>query len=128
MEITIDTHALIWFTDDELYSRLSSTARRQLGNAEASGLIHVPIIALTEVLHLSEKRRIRSSFERIYKMILESENYRIIPFTRDVLEIAVALNGLETHDRIILASAIFAKTPLISRDVALREYDKRVLW
>lgn len=128
MEVTVDTHTLLWYTDEQLQSRLSAVARERLDAAETTGIIYVPIIVLTEILHLTEKRRIHGRFENIYEDIRSSINYRIVPFTAEVLHIAVRLKQLETHDRIILATALQVKAPLISKDESLRKYSAEVVW
>ena len=128
MEVTVDTHALIWFWDAGLFSKLSPAARHHLETAELEGVIHIPIIVLTEILHLSEKGKIARSFSDLYGQVKESSNYRIVPFTPAILELAASLTGLETHDRIILATARFVETPLVSKDETLRQYAEQVVW
>lgn len=102
--------------------------KERLDAAEVAGIIYVPIIVLTEILHLTEKRRISGRFEKIYEDIVSSMNYRIVPFTTETLEIATGLKQLETHDRIILATALQVRAPLVSRDEVLREYSAEVVW
>ena len=128
MEVTFDTHTLIWFLDRDQHSKLSSQALAALRESEATGRILVPVIALAELLHISEKRRIAVHFPDLHSLISRSENYSIVPLTEPILSAALNLTGLELHDRLILATAIHTQAPLVSRDAELRQYAANVIW
>lgn len=110
MAITIDTHALIWYMDLELNSKLSSSAFASIKDAEAKSIIYIPIIVMIELLYLYEKGRINISFSDTLDKIEGSQNYQIVPLEVSLLKIAESIKGLETHDRLILATAYSKKT------------------
>lgn len=129
MGITIDTHGLIWYLDEKLNHKLSRKALDKLIKEEKSGIIFVPIVVLMEVLHLFEKKRISLSFKKIFSAIEKSSNYQIIPFSIEILEIAETIKDLEVHDRLIVSTALFVETPLISKDKEIIENDRiKVIW
>jgi len=128
MEVTVDTHTLVWFFESSLKNRLSRTARDALREAESEGTVYIPIIVLVEILHITEKGRIALDFGALLEKIHESENYVIIPLDIDILKIAINIKGLEAHDRLILAAALSKGTPLVSKDAELLQSQYDVVW
>lgn len=116
MEITLDTHSLIWYLDKGLNSKLSQTALQTIMEAENTDMIYIPIIVLMELLYLVEKGKVNLSFNKLLLSLEESNNYQIIPFDTRLLKIAQTLKGLEVHDRIILATATLTNSPIITKD------------
>lgn len=116
MGITIDTHSLIWYLDEALNSKLSQKALDNIVEAETTGIIYIPIVVLMEVLHLSEKGRVNLSFSKMLSVIKKSNNFEIIPFDIEILKIAETVKNLEVHDRLIVATALFTKTSIVSKD------------
>ena len=116
MEITLDTHAFIWYLDKSLNNKLSPKALKAIKEAEDSYTVYLPIIVLMEVLYLIEKGRVNLSFHKLLLNLEESVNYAIVPFDTRLLKIAETIKGLEVHDRLILATAILTGSPLISND------------
>ncbi len=129
MGITIDTHSLIWYLDEELNHKLSKNALNSIVEAEDIGIIFVPIVVLMEVLHLSEKGRIKLSFEKMLSVIEKSYNFEIIPFDIKLLKIAKSINGLQVHDRLIVSTSLITKTPLVSNDREILALEKVItIW
>ncbi|MDI6751625.1 MAG: PIN domain-containing protein, partial [bacterium] len=62
MEITLDTHSLIWYVDKKLNKKLSKKALEAIKKAEEAGIVYVSVIVLMETLHLIEKGRVKLSF------------------------------------------------------------------
>jgi PIN domain nuclease of toxin-antitoxin system len=124
--ITIDSHALIWYVDEELKTNLSSSALNTIREAEENGIIYVPIIALLEIYRLIEKGRIRLSFDILLSGIEQGTNYQLIPFDIELLRLAVSISGLELHDKLIFATAMLTNSALVSRDRAIRAKGTKV--
>lgn len=116
MEITLDTHSLIWYVDKGLNIKLSQKALQTIKEAEKTDTIYIPIIVLMELLHLVEKGKVNLSFNRLLLTLEESSNYQIIPFDTRLLKIAQTMRGLEVHDRIILATATLTNSPIVTKD------------
>lgn len=128
MEVTLDTHALLWYLDENLNNKLSEKAFNAIKTAEEQGIIYISVITLVEILYLIEKGRINYNFNFILKTLEENEVYCIIPLDICVLQEIENLKGLETHDRIILSTAKTTKSLLISKDETIRSNYKEVLW
>lgn len=116
MEITLDTHAFIWYLDKNLNHKLSPKALKAIKEAEETDNIYIPIIVLMEILYLIEKGRVNLSFHKLLLNLEESINYEIVPFDNRLLKIAETIKGLEVHDRLILATAVLTDSPLVSSD------------
>ncbi|MBM2833660.1 MAG: PilT protein domain protein [Candidatus Brocadiaceae bacterium] len=128
MEITLDTHAFIWYLDKSLNNKLSPKALKAIKEAEDSYTVYLPIIVLMEVLYLIEKGRVNLSFHKLLLNLEESVNYEIVPFDTRLLKIAETIKGLEVHDRLILATAILTGSPLISNDKEIHAKGIKVVW
>jgi len=128
MEITLDTHAFIWYLDKSLNNKLSPKALKAIKEAEDSYTVYLPIIVLMEVLYLIEKGRVNLSFHKLLLNLEESVNYEIVPFDTRLLKIAETIKGLEVHDRLILATAILTGSPLISNDKEIQAKGIKVVW
>ncbi len=126
MDLTIDTHPLVWYLEGN--QKLSTKAFNAIRQAEKNGLIYIPIIVLMEILYLNEKRKISLNFNNLLESINTSINYQIIPFDYEILMATKLLSGLEMHDRIILATALLTKTPLITKDRQLTESGLEIIW
>jgi len=96
--------------------------------AEKKDVIFIPIIVLMELLYLIEKGRVNLPFMQTLATIENSSNYQIVPLDVELLKTVVAIDGLETHDRIIMAVAQDTNTPLISKDRELLKYHSNVIW
>lgn len=128
MEITLDTHSLLWYLDKNLNKKLSEKAFNSIKKAEEHGIIYISVITLVEILYLIEKGRIEYNFNFIVKALEENQIYCIIPLDVNILQEIENLKGLETHDRIILATAKTTNSKLVSKDKIIRNNYKEVLW
>jgi len=124
----IDTHALVWYLTDD--NRLGVKAREiltKIDNGESTGVI--PSIVILEAMAIFEKRGLHNLFAEIYAEIKESSNYLIYPLSSEIIDEIINLPlELELHDRIILATAKYLGTPLITKDRALRKYHESIIW
>ena len=128
--ITIDSHALIWYVDQELNGKLSQPALEAIREAEKNGIIYVPIIALLEIHRLIEKGRLSLSFDKLLSDIERGTNYQAIPFDIELLKLSVSIKGLELHDKLIFATAILTNSDLVSKDRVIRAKgtNVKVIW
>ncbi len=128
LNLTLDTHKLIWYLDKSLNNKLSVNAIGMIAMAEEEGSINIPVIVLVEILYLIEKNRIKLKFNDLLKKLEKNDAYNIVPLDVSILEEFEKLKGLEAHDRIILATAKVTKTLLVSKDEMLRNNYKGVFW
>jgi PIN domain nuclease of toxin-antitoxin system len=125
--ITLDTHILIWYIHEESNVRLSQKVLTAIEEAEEDGNIYVPAVVLIELLSLLEKGRYPISFDDMLQDIEDNEAYTIVPLTTEVIRVMRNLEGLELHDRAIVATAIMTDTDLVSTDANISRRYNRVL-
>ena len=115
-----DTHSLLWYFSDN--PRLSRKALNAFEKTIENGSIIIPIIVLAEIMYIAKKGRIEMTFAETVKRINDMENFEIVPLDIDILNIADKIEDeLEMHDRLIAATALFFKVPLITRDQVLKD-------
>lgn len=111
----LDTHALFWHLTNS--SKLSDRARRIFGDAAGGQitLILSPIVLL-ELYGVVKKYQAPLDFSaELY--LLEKPPYRITPVTVADLHLLDRLETIpELHDRLIAATALRLKVPILTRD------------
>jgi PIN domain nuclease of toxin-antitoxin system len=110
MAITIDAHALAWHLDANLKHKLSVKAASAIEEAVQNSVVYVPAIALMEIMHIGEKKRIEIDFREMIRKL-----------DTTIMKAALELPGLEMHDRIISATAIVTGSALVSKDSEIKE-------
>lgn len=101
---------------------MGNNAGRILRDAD-SGLhtIGISIISLVEILYLSEKNRIPLDFRDAKNRIRHVDNYKMIDLDMDIVEISKTVQGLELHDRLIVATALFLNVPILTSDQVIKD-------
>jgi PIN domain nuclease of toxin-antitoxin system len=127
-----DTHALLWYWADDL--RLSPSAARYFAEAEAGTTrILVPTIVLVEAIYLMEKRRLAEEIlnEILTEVQQPNSAYQLAPLD---LPVVLALRTIDRvaipdlPDRVIAATALAHRVPLISRDGKIRVQGVETIW
>ncbi|MDD5355445.1 MAG: type II toxin-antitoxin system VapC family toxin [Candidatus Omnitrophica bacterium] len=115
MNFVSDTHSLIWyFTDDP---RLGKAALKAFEDTVRKGKVIVPSIVLAEIMHISKRGKIGLSFQKTLELIEEISNFQISSLDSGILKTADSIKtDLEMHDRLIVATAIWYKYPLVTLD------------
>lgn len=106
MYYVTDAHSLIWYlSDDGRLGKNASAIFEKADNGEV--IIIVPTIALAEIIHICEKRKIDLKIKEVVEKIHSSSN----------LENSISLKKVsDIHDRIIVATTKMLKAKLISKD------------
>ncbi|MEW5768397.1 MAG: PIN domain-containing protein [bacterium] len=120
MNYTADAHSLVWyFTEDP---KLSSKALNAFEQTVEQGIIIIPAVVLAEIMFISQKGRIPLTFRQTLAKIERLENFEIAPLDIDILEVADTIEaGLEMHDKLIVATALYLNTSLITKHKQLTE-------
>ena len=120
--IVIDSHVWIWWwslTPDAL----SAAARQAIDSADEIG---IPVIACVEVAQAERRRRIRLDrpITAWIEQCLASERVRLLALTPSIAIEASRLkwNHRDPFDRVIAATAIVHRAPLVTKDERIRKF------
>jgi PIN domain nuclease of toxin-antitoxin system len=129
----LDTHAFIWHLQKLPYlSPIVESILTQVDEGEAIAII--PTICMVEMIYLAEKKRIEKDLVNSALNLLGqiSENYRIAPLN---FAVVTKINKIprtavpDMPDRIIAATALALKMPLLTRDRKLSTIREiRIIW
>ena len=119
-----DTHILLFWADEP--RRLSSTARAALDLGIESGILACSDISLWEIAMLYARGRVNNragvASSAYIQDILTCMDMTVLPITADIAELSQS--ALFTHgdpaDRLIAATALAHRAPLITADEKLR--------
>ncbi len=120
MDFITDTHSLVWyFTED---ARLSKKAIKAFEGTIKEGTLVVPAVVLAEIMYISKRGKIALTFEETLKKIEEYENFDIAPLDINILKTADRIEtDMEMHDKLIVATALYYKARLITRDEQIKK-------
>ncbi|PNW35850.1 UNVERIFIED_CONTAM: twitching motility protein PilT [Euhalothece sp. KZN 001] len=131
--ILVDTHTIIWYLQQS--DQLSLKAKARLDQTTVQGkFIYISAISLVEIIYLVEKYRIsNTALEKINNALSDPEfALSLIPL--DLL-ISKTLTQIpretvpDMPDRIIAATALACKLPLITRDSKIQALKNiQIIW
>jgi len=127
-----DTHTIIWYTFSDV--RLSAKAKTFISQVAATGnQIGLSSITLVEIVYLMEKNRLLpQTYDRIIALLDEIDGvFQEIPLDRQVAEAMKAIDRAKVPDmpdRIIAATAILYKVPVISKDNKIQASSVTTIW
>ena len=130
--VAVDTHAIVWYLAGD--PRLSAKAAAALDQATADGeTIHVPSVCLVELTYLIEKGRVPATArERLVRALDDPATpCRLAPLDRavaDALEFVSRDEVPDLPDRIVSATAVALRVPLVSRDGKIRASQVQTIW
>lgn len=128
----VDTHSIIWYLTKN--PQLSQTAEEALDAVTASGSpIVIPSVCLVEITYLTEKGRIPPGTRQILIDALDGPDdpYALKPLDRlvaDALQVVPRSEVPDLPDRIIAATALTLRLPLVSRDRKIRASQVQTIW
>jgi PIN domain nuclease of toxin-antitoxin system len=127
-----DTHAALWYLLKN--PRLSAAARTFMDDAALAGHdIALSPISLAEIVYLVEKNRLPESAYDELKDALADPEYVIdeAPLTASVVEALRQIPRVDVPDmpdRIVAATALYLRVPVISRDGHIRSSSIQTVW
>ncbi len=132
--IVLDTHALIWWVDDD--AQLSDRARKAIKKEISSdaGQVLISTITAWEIALLVDKGRLTLTMDvkDWIDTVAAIEGVRFVPIDNDIAMQSVKLPGefhLDPADRMIVALARRLSTPLITSDAKIQAYKHvKTIW
>jgi len=130
--LVLDTHAFLSYLQDS--PRLSSHAAKLISTAIHNGdRLYLSTISLVEIVYLVEKGRISADAWEIITAELQQEEtpFGIVPLGLDVVSSLPSVSAREVPDmpdRIIAATAVSLRLPLITRDRKIQASQIGTIW
>jgi PIN domain nuclease of toxin-antitoxin system len=128
----LDTHALLWWLGDP--AKLSTKARRAIQSAASTGELSVSAASILEIVTLTRRGRLvlSGSVDQWLADMQSLPELHIESVTADIAARAGSF-GAELHgdpiDRLIVATALLAKQPLVSADKQIQALSWiRTIW
>jgi len=123
MNLLLDTHALLWWLDDD--PTLSAEARDAI--ADGRNLVFVSAVVIWEV-------RIKQSLGKLqlpsnFREVLDSQAFDELPLTVDHAHRLAELPPLhrDPFDRMLVAQAMAERLTIVTRDPDIARYPVRTL-
>jgi len=117
----LDTHVLIWYFigSDQLKSRQKEEIEKVRNH---SGQLLIPTIVLAEALDVAEKGRVEFNFSAMYDLIQKHGSFEITGFSQTIFEKTRQIEKItEIHDRIIVATASFYESGVMTKDEVIQD-------
>lgn len=116
----LDTHVVVWALQDS--SRLKPRARAVIGLA-GWGELAISDMTLLELAMLIRRKRVLPGMPLEEALRQTEEEFTVLPIDWKVAELAVTLDlpQGDPFDRVIVATALALRIPLISADRAIRK-------
>jgi PIN domain nuclease of toxin-antitoxin system len=114
----LDTHAVIWAYEDS--ALLSASARRLIHDAEP-GCLGISDLTLLEIAMLTAKGRVTLDFPTKDFLSRIEADFVVLPVGAGEADLAMNLpmKHADPFDRVIVATALRAKVPLVTKDRAV---------
>jgi PIN domain nuclease of toxin-antitoxin system len=98
--------------------KISHRAKRIIEHAEHFGSykLFISVVSLFEIVYLAERERIDLSLSAALDIIKSKACYEVINLSTSIVEVAENVSFYEMHDRLILATAVHLRVPIISTD------------
>jgi len=120
--IVVDTHAVVWLTQDQ--TLLSPPARAALAEARREGKLAIADITLREIAFQIARGRIRvSSSLEDYVRFIESV-YRVLPISSQIAAQSTKFGPSypnDPADRLIGATAVVYGAKLVTKDALIHD-------
>jgi PIN domain nuclease of toxin-antitoxin system len=128
MEYLADTVTIVRHFSKK--GRIPTRTLRILRDADqGKHTIAISVVSLIEILYLSERKRIPLDLEKLSAELSEQSNYRVVDLDPGIVNTARSVQGLELHDRMIVATAKHLDLPILTPDTAINERsDIEVVW
>ncbi|MDA1276364.1 MAG: type II toxin-antitoxin system VapC family toxin [Verrucomicrobia bacterium] len=128
MNLLLDTHALIWFLEDD--PKLSLTARAAIGDARNRSYVSDATAWEVCIKVSLGKLKTPVPFAELFPARLESLSFQVLPIRHVHLHglLQLPFHHRDPFDRLLIAQSHVEGLTLVSGDPQFRDYGVPLLW
>ncbi len=128
MRALVDTHALLWFLDND--ARLGGASRAFMKSGENELLVGVGCCWELAIKCGIGKITLDKPFEQFLWSQLRSNSIEVLDISQDHLNRvgSLPLHHRDPFDRLLIAQALVERVPILSADTALDAYGIERIW
>jgi len=127
MNLLLDTHALIWFTEGS--DKLSSKAKQEISKSSNSKFISIVSLWEIAIKVSKNKLEIKQTFQELNRFLfLNSIQVLGIEFNHLNSLLDLPQHHGDPFDRLLIAQAVSEKLTIISADRHFTAYSVEVIW
>jgi len=128
MNLLLDTHALIWFLEDD--PQLGRKARSAIGDAENRSFVSDASAWEVGIKHAMGRLTLPVLFEELFPGRVEALGFRVLPIRHAHLYRLIKLpsHHRDPFDRLLIAQAMAEGMTLVSKDPHFADYGVPLLW
>jgi PIN domain nuclease of toxin-antitoxin system len=122
--IVLDTHALVWAVQDD--PRLGIKARQKIEREAREDAVLIPAICVWEIALLVSRKHVQLPLDPSgwMRRVLNRSGYALAPLEPDVAVTSIEMkwSNRDPADRMIVATALHWRAPLMTVDRAIKAY------
>ena len=128
MKFLIDSHALIWYVDQDQF--LSPAARAAMRNPMNDRLVGAGTIWENAIKVGLDKLKLSQPYRPWMEQAMSGLGLTVLPITLDHCDVQAGLphHHKDPFDRLLVSQALVENLPVISADVQLDPYGIKRLW
>ena len=127
MKILLDTHAVLWFFDDD--ERLSKSAIEAIYNPENKKYVSIATVWESAIKYSLGKLKLGGGIENFIEVIYEN-GFTLLEVDTEHIKVVTNLPFIhrDPFDRMIIAQAIVENMTIMTSDANVLKYDITHVW
>lgn len=128
MNLLLDTHALIWFLEDD--PQLGKRAKEAISNVENCSFVSDATVWEVGIKHAMGRLTLPVPFEELFPGLVQALSFRVLPIRHAHFYQLIKLpsHHRDPFDRLLIAQAMAEDMTLISKDEHFVDYGVPLLW